>query len=103
MEKKLYRIVIYFGPNEVYEDMMRFGSYTAATAYAWTLCEEIYENYEGKNGILSYEDVAADLCDSWKDKPTEEEIWLAYQDEIAGWMHYEITHIPTTSYKDIIS
>ena len=103
MSKKLYKITVYFGPNEVdgVEEML--DSYNEAVALADLLCEETYEDYAGHNGILTYDEVAEDLRASWEEEPTEEEIWEAYMDEVRGWTHAEIVHIPMTSYKDIIS
>ena len=103
MSKKLYKITVYFGANEVDEVEEMLDSYNEAVALADLLCEETYEDYAGHNGILTYDEVAEDLRASWGEEPTEEEIWEAYMDEIRGWTHAEIVHIPMTSYKDIIS
>lgn len=103
MEKKLYKITVYFGANEVDEIEEMLDSYNEAVALADLLCEEAYEDYAGGGGILTYDEVAEDLRSSWGEEPTEEEIWEAYMDEVRGWTHAEIVHIPTTSYKDIIS
>ena len=103
MSKKLYKITVYFGANEVDEVEEMFDSCNEAVALADLLCENTYEDYAGRNGILTYDEVAEDLRTSWGEEPTEEEIWEAYMDEVQGWTHAEIVHIPMPSYKDIIS
>lgn len=103
MSKKLYKITVYFGPNKVDGVEQMLNNYNEAVALADLLCEETYEAYAGHNGILTYDEVAEDLRTSWGEEPTEEEIWEAYMDEVRGWTHAEIVHIPTTYYKNIIS
>ena len=61
MSKKLYKITVYFGPNEVDEIKEMLDSYNEAVALADLLCEDTYEDYAGHNGILTYDEVAEDL------------------------------------------
>ena len=101
--KKLYEVEIYFGNSLEHEES--FWAYDKAELYPLLneLRQDIYEEYAGYNGILTRDEVRENLRESWGEEPTEEEVEIAYQDEIDGWTHAIITYIPTTSHKNIIS
>lgn len=104
MSKKLYSIGIYFGNSLEHEESMYVDNKEELYPIIDELCRDIYEEYAGRNGILDWSQVRQDLIKSWgENEVSNEDVNIAYQDEIDGWMHATITHIPTTSYKDIIS
>lgn len=101
---KLYKIEIYFGTSLEHEERVWANTKEELYPYINELCQEIYEEYAGYNGILTWDEVKQDLIESWgEDEVSNEDVDIAYQDEIDGWMHYTLTYILTTSYKDIIS
>lgn len=55
---------------------------------AWTLAVDEYETYAGLHGVLSWDEVKADLEESFDGSVDDEEVNDAYNEEVSSWVSY---------------
>ena len=60
-----------------------------AEEIAFQLAVEEYESYGGYHGLTSYDEIRENLEDYGLDEEaTDEDIWMAYMEEVNSWIEY---------------
>lgn len=76
-----------------YVGTLEFDNRDEALNYAYQEATDIYESYEGTNGILSMEEIEEDLRKSWGEEPGDDDVRECYLEELEYWIEYYVEEV----------